>query len=69
MGTDSWPLMKMVPYSTSAADAMMFFMILYTTLRMPLMGGGIALAFIWVGWALTEEVDTSCAALALDTDR
>ena len=39
MGTASWSLMKMVPYSTSAADAIMFFMILHTTWRMPLMRG------------------------------
>ena len=39
MGTAVWALMKMVPYSASAADAMMLRMILHTTSKIPLVVG------------------------------
>ena len=39
MGTAVWVLMKMVPYSASAADVMILRMILYTTSNMPLVVG------------------------------
>ena len=39
MGTAVWELMKMVPYSALAADAMIFCMILHTTIKMPLVVG------------------------------
>ena len=39
MGTDVWALMKMVPYSASAADAMILRMIFHTTSKMPLVVG------------------------------
>ena len=39
MGTAVWALMKMVPYSALAADAMILRMILHTTSKMPLVVG------------------------------
>ena len=39
MGTAVWVLMKMVPYYSSDADAMMLRMILHTTSKMPLVVG------------------------------
>ena len=36
MGTAVWALMKMVPYSASAADPMILRMILHTASKMPL---------------------------------
>ena len=39
MGTAVWALMKMVPYSALAADAMILRMILHTTSKMPLAVG------------------------------
>ena len=39
MGTAVWALIKMLPYSASAADAMILRMILHTTSKMPLVAG------------------------------
>ena len=39
MGTAVWALMKMVPYSALAADAIILRMILHTTSKMPLVVG------------------------------
>ena len=39
IGTAVWELTKMVPYSASAADAIIFHMILHTTSNMPLVVG------------------------------
>ena len=39
MGTAVWALMKMVPYSDLATDAMILRMILHTTSKMPLVVG------------------------------
>ena len=39
MGTAVWGLMKMVPYSALAYDAMILRMILHTTSKMPLVVG------------------------------
>ena len=45
MGTAVWVLTKMVPYSASAADAMILRMILHTTSKMPLVVGKNLLNF------------------------
>ena len=39
MDTDVWALMKMVPYSALASDAMLLRMILHITSKMPLLVG------------------------------
>ena len=39
MGTTVWALIKMVPYSASAADAMILRMILHTRIKMTLVVG------------------------------
>ena len=39
IGTSVWEMVKMVPYSASAADAMILYMILHTTSKMPLVVG------------------------------
>ena len=39
MGTDVWALMKIVPYTSSAADPMILRILLHTTSKMPLVVG------------------------------
>ena len=49
MGTAVWDLMKMVPYSASASDAMILRMILHTTNKMPLVVGTKSSGFLGSG--------------------
>ena len=55
MGTAVWALMKMVPYSDSAADAMILCMILHTTSNMPLVVGTESSVFSGSGGPLVRK--------------
>ena len=55
MGTDVWELMKMVPYSDSAADAIMLRMIFHTTSKMPLVVGTKYSGFLGSGGPLVRK--------------
>ena len=49
MGTSVWALMKIVPYSSSAADAMILRMILHTASKMPFVVGTKSSGFLGSG--------------------
>ena len=55
MGTTVWALMKTVPYSSLAADAMILRMILYTTSKMPLVVGMNFSGFLGSGGPLVRK--------------
>ena len=55
MGTDVGLLMKMVPYSPSAADAMILRMILHTASKMPLVVGTKSYGFSGSGGPLVRK--------------
>ena len=55
MGTAVWALMKMVPYSALAADAMILRMILHTTSKMPLVVGTKSSGFLGSGGPLVRN--------------
>ena len=60
MGTAVWELMNMVPYSSSAADAMILRMIFHTTSKMPLVVGTKSSGFLGSGGPLVRK----CTPLA-----
>ena len=57
MGTAVWALTKMVPYSSSAADAMILRMIFHTTSKMPLVVGTKYSEFLGSGGPLLRKLD------------
>ena len=56
MGTPVWALMKMVPYSALAADAMILRMIFHTTSKIPLVVGTKSSAFLGSGGPLVRKL-------------
>ena len=65
MGTAVWALMKMVPYSASAADAMILRMILHMTSKMPSVVGTKSSGFLGSGGPSAIKMDSAGSAYIL----
>ena len=69
MGTTVWALMKMVPYSALAADAMILHMIFHTMRKIPLVVGTKYSGFLGSGGTSVRKWTPMDRLLDLATER